>query len=73
MQEERVGYMTAPVPAIQHLLESGVQIIRWGYNDPSTFVRADYDFFGVWTFLSEESAKSFEQMEVGGSRLVSLF
>jgi hypothetical protein len=63
--EDRANYMTALGPAIQGLLEGGATIISWGVNDTSTYNRADYDFFGVWTFPSVESAHQFEQMVEG--------
>lgn len=64
-QEERGNYMGQLGPAIQHLMESGVKIINWGVNDPNTFSRADYDFFAVWTFPSDEAAQGFEKMVEG--------
>jgi hypothetical protein len=64
-KEERGNYMTALGPAIQQLMDSGVQIVSWGINEPGTFLRADYEFFGVWTFPSEESAAQFEKMVEG--------
>jgi hypothetical protein len=64
-KEDRANYMTALGPAIQQLMESGVQIVSWGYNEPSTFKRAGYDFFGVWTFPTTESAQAFEKMVEG--------
>ncbi len=64
-KEERANYMTALGPAIQSLMESGVQIVSWGSNDPATFCKADYDFFGVWTFPTIESAQQFEKMVEG--------
>lgn len=63
--EDRVNYMTALGPAIQQLIESGVQIVSWGYNEKTTTNRADYDFFGVWTFPSAESAQAFEKLVEG--------
>jgi hypothetical protein len=64
-KEERANYMTALGPAIQQLLENGVQIVSWGASDSSTFRRADFDFFAVWTFPSEESARNFETLIEG--------
>jgi hypothetical protein len=61
----RADYMTALGPAIQSLLEGGATIISWGVNDASTYSRAAYDFFGVWTFPSVEAAQQFEQMVEG--------
>ena len=64
-REERGNYMTALGPAIQQLLENGVQIVSWGTNEASTFSRADYDYFAVWTFPNAEAAQSFEKLVEG--------
>ena len=64
-KEERTNYMVALEPAIGQLLENGAQIVSWGYNEPGTFCRADYDFFGVWTFPDREAALAFEKMVEG--------
>ena len=64
-KSERGDYMNALGPAIQHLLENGVQIVSWGSNDSSTFSKADYDYFAVWTFPTIESAQEFEKMVEG--------
>ena len=57
--------MNALGPAIQQLLDSGVQIISWGKNDSSTFSKADYDYFAVWAFPDMEKAQGFEKMVEG--------
>ena len=64
-KEERGNYMTALGPAIQQLLENGVQIVSWGTNEASTFGRVDYDYFAVWTFPNTEAAQNFEKMVEG--------
>lgn len=64
-KEERGNYMNALGPAIQQLMEGGVQIVSWGACDAATFNKADYDYFAVWTFPNEEAAKSFEKMVEG--------
>lgn len=64
-KEERGNYMGLLGPAIQQLMENGVQIINWGLNDGDTFNRADFDFFAVWTFPSNEAAQNFEKMVEG--------
>ena len=63
-KEERGAYMTALGPAIQQLTEAGVQIISWGVNDASTFSKAGYDYFAVWSFPTEEGAKGFEKIVI---------
>lgn len=64
-KEERGAYLTALGPAIQQLMESGVQIVSWGTNEASTFNREDYDYFAVWTFPNTEAAQSFEKLVEG--------
>jgi hypothetical protein len=64
-KEEKGNYLTALGPAIQQLLESGVQIVSWGKNESSTYSKADYDYFAVWTFPSLEMVQKFEQMVEG--------
>lgn len=61
-KEERANYMNGLGPAIQQLLDNGVQIISWGAADTSTVKRVDYDYFAVWTFPNEQSTKDFENL-----------
>ena len=61
-KEERGNYMEQLAPAIQQLMDNGVEIVSWGTNDSSTFERADYDFFGVWNFPDSKMAREFEKM-----------
>src|SRR2546425_4237095 len=61
-KSDRGDYMNALGPAIQHLLDNGVQIVSWGSNNSSTFSKADYDYFAVWTFPNIETAQDFEKM-----------
>ena len=63
-QEERGNYMDALGPAIQQMIENGVQILSWGVNE-SPVNRGEYDYFGVWTFPNEESTKNFEKLVEG--------
>ncbi len=61
-KEEKINYTSALGPAIQQLLENGVQIVSWGCNEPSTFNKIDYDYFAVWTFPDMAAAQQFEQL-----------
>ena len=60
--EERGAYMAQLAPAIQQLIEQGVEIISWGANDADTDKRMPFDFFAIWKFPSDEFAKTFETM-----------
>jgi hypothetical protein len=64
-KDERANYMNALGPAIAQLIAGGAQIVSWGYNESSTFCRADYDFFGVWNFPDRDAALGFEKMVEG--------
>ncbi len=61
-QDDKNNYMTSLGPAIQQLLDNGVQIVCWGSNETFTFNRVDYDYFAVWMFPDTEAAQSFEKM-----------
>lgn len=63
--DEKGNYLAALGPAIQQLMEAGVQIVSWGKNEAGTFNRAAYDYFAVWTFPNAETATQFEQMVDG--------
>ena len=62
---DRAEYMNGLAPAIQQLLDNGVQIVSWGNNESGTFSKIDYDYFAVWSFADVESAQQFEKMVVG--------
>ena len=64
-KDERGNYVNALGPAIQQLLDNGVQIVSWGSNEPRTFNRVEYDYFAVWTFPTTEAAEDFEKMVEG--------
>jgi hypothetical protein len=64
-KEEKGNYLNAIGPAIQQLLESGVQIVSWGSNLAATFSKADYDYFAVWSFPNVEAAQNFEKIVDG--------
>ncbi|MCI4667518.1 MAG: hypothetical protein MRZ79_05100 [Bacteroidia bacterium] len=60
--EERGNYMANIGPHIQDLMAKGVKILTWSDNLSQTTRRADYDFFAIWAFPDEETAKGFEQL-----------
>lgn len=66
-KEDKINYTTSLGPAIQQLIDNGVQIVSWGANESFTFNRIDYDYFAVWTFPDVATTQNFEQMvnEVG--------
>ena len=59
-KEERGSYLTQIGPALQDLLEKGVEIICWSENEKETTHRAGYAFFAVWKFPTVEMKKEFE-------------
>lgn len=64
-KEQRGNYLNALGPAIQQLMESGVQIVSWGKNETDTFSKVGYDYFAVWTFENKEAAQQFEKVVAG--------
>ncbi len=61
-KEERVNYLGQIGPALQDLMEKGVEIISWGVNNKDTTHRANYNFFAVWKFPTVEMKKEFEAL-----------
>lgn len=61
-KEERGKYFEQVGPALQELMEKGVEIISWGENEKDTTHRADYTFFSVWKFPTAEMLKEFETL-----------
>jgi hypothetical protein len=64
-KEERGNYLTQIGPALQDLMEKGVEIVCWSENDEDTTHRADYAFFAVWKFPSAEMKQEFEALVEG--------
>lgn len=63
--EERGKYMEQVGPAIQQLLDKGIEIISWGAVDDNTHNKVDYDFFGVWKVPTVALAREFEDLVEG--------
>ncbi len=63
--QEQTAYLEALAAPIESLMASGAEIISWGVNNEQTDQRADYDFFAIWSFPSQESVKGFEQAVAG--------
>jgi len=47
-KEERTEYMSESGPAIQELLEKGIELVGFGLNEVETPHRADYRYLSVW-------------------------
>lgn len=61
-KSEREEYLGKLAPAIQWLLESGVEIISWSLNEPATPQTTDHVYLGVYKFPSEALTVQFEQL-----------
>jgi len=61
-KEERGNYLGQIGPALQDLMQKGVEIVSWGENNIKTTHRAGYDFFAVWKFPTVEIQNEFEAM-----------
>lgn len=61
-KSERQQYLSQLGPAIQSLVDSGVEIITWSLNDPSTPYTTDHVYLGVYMFPTKEQTLQFEQL-----------
>lgn len=46
--DTRSRYVNDLMPSVQAIMDAGVEIIAWGYNDLDVDHRAPYDAFGVY-------------------------
>jgi len=60
--KDRGEYLGQIGPAIQTLLEKGVEVVGWGENDLATSHRAVVDFYAIWKFPTIEMKKEFEAL-----------
>ena len=63
-QAEKVKFTTSLGPAIQQLIDNGVEIVSWGFNEATAVNRISYDYFAVWSFPDTVAALNFQQMVV---------
>ncbi|MGO4152041.1 DUF6616 family protein [Cupriavidus sp. YAF13] len=61
----RAKYVESLQPSLQAILASGVEIIAWGYNDPSVDHRANYDAFGVYRMPNRALFEEFQKAVAG--------
>lgn len=61
----RAKYVESLQPSLQAILASGVEIIAWGYNDPSVDRRANYDAFGVYRMPNRALFEEFQKAVAG--------
>jgi len=57
--EERGDYMGKVGSAMEQMASNGIKALTWSFNDPATDEKADYDYFALWTFPSQELADGF--------------
>ena len=62
---ERGEYMSGIGPTIAGLLAKGVKVLTWSTNNQDTHLRADYDFFAVWTFPDQAALDAFNEVVEG--------
>ncbi len=63
--EERGAYMAQIGPHIQNLIDQGVKVLTWSENAKSTTERANFSYFAIWSFPTQELANGFEQLVNG--------
>lgn len=61
-KEERLAYVAQIGPVMEDLISKGVLIDAWGTNQDTTEYKADFDFYAVTKFPSEELLLSFQNI-----------
>ena len=61
-REQRLAYVSKMGPVLQELKAKGVIIDGWGVNSDSSVFKADYDFYAVSKFPTEEILASFQRI-----------
>ncbi len=81
-QDGRAAYVDGLLPAVQAMVEAGVEVVAWGFNEADVDQRADFDVFAVYRTPSKELARQlqssirasgwydyFDQVNAGGAAL----
>lgn len=61
-KEAREQYLNQVAPALQAMVDNGVEIIAWSLNDAATPYTTDHIYLGVYKFPTREQTVQFEQM-----------
>jgi len=59
--DTRTRYVQELMPSVQAIMDAGVEIIAWGYNDLDVDHRAPYDAFGVYRMPNRALFDEFQQ------------
>lgn len=62
---DRDAFISGIGPTIQRLIEAGVELVGFAFNDPQTTHRADYDYLAVWKMPTAALAQVFEEAVSG--------
>lgn len=64
-QTERQAYLAKLQPTIPQFTNRGAEIISWGVNNGTEDHNADYSFFAIWHFPTEDMVVEFEALLQG--------
>lgn len=60
--EQKKDYMSQVNSHIGGLLGDKVKILTWSKNAGTTSMRADYDYFAIWSFADQENLDNFQKL-----------
>jgi len=60
--QDREAFLAPVKGAMEQLQAGGTNIVSWGFNDPQTPQRSEYDFFAVFEFPSQAAALDYERL-----------
>lgn len=63
-KNERAAYMTRIALSLEFLLDEGGEVIAMSENDSDTINGLNHQFFVIWKFPSDQSAKAFEELGI---------
>jgi len=64
-QNERQAYLAKLQPTIPQFTNRGAEIVSWGVNDGTEDHSADYTFFAIWNFPTNDMVLEFEALLQG--------
>lgn len=63
-KDERVAYMNKIALSSQFLLDEGGEVVAMSENDNDTVKGLNHQYFVIWKFPSDQSAKTFEELGI---------
>ena len=60
--QDRTNYLDQLGPAIQKLLDMGIEMLSWSINDADTPYPVNYPYFAIWKMPNKDAVLQFEQV-----------